>query len=139
MQITEVVKPAKEDFEALKNGLNRYNEKHGASAKVLVVASSAKDENDEILGGILGELHWGWLYVKGLWVAEPARGKGIGALLLTKLEDYAASNGTTNFRLETTSFQALGFYEKQGYTVFGELPDIPPAHTSYFLKKQVHP
>ncbi|MGL4751656.1 MAG: GNAT family N-acetyltransferase, partial [Aeromonadaceae bacterium] len=26
--------------------------------------------------------------------------------------------------------------QKQGYEVFGQLPDMPPGHISYFLKKQ---
>ena len=56
--------------------------------------------------------------------------------LLQKLEEYAFSKGITNYHLETTSFQALEFYKKQGYELFGELPDMPPSFTSYFLMKQ---
>ncbi len=51
------------------------------------------------------------------------------------MEQYARSKGISNFHLETTSFQALPFYQKQGYQVFGELPDMPPGHTTYFLRK----
>ena len=52
------------------------------------------------------------------------------------MEQYAQSKGISNYHLETTSFQALPFYQKQGYEVFGQLPDMPPGHISYFLKKQ---
>ena len=52
------------------------------------------------------------------------------------MEQYAQSKGITHYHLETTSFQALPFYQKQGYEVFGQLPDMPPGHISYFLKKQ---
>jgi hypothetical protein len=39
--------------------------------------------------------------------------------------------------LETLSFQARGFYERYGYSVFGELDDFPPGHRKYFLKKNL--
>jgi hypothetical protein len=34
------------------------------------------------------------------------------------------------------SWQALAFYERQGYTVFGVLDDFPPGHRKYFLAKR---
>ena len=136
MRITEVSEPAEEDFEVIKNGLNGFNETYTGLLLKEKVSSFVKDKNDTTVGGILGEIHWGWLYVKGLWVSDSVRSKGLGSKLLQKLEDYAFSKGITNYRLETTSFQALEFYKKQGYELFGELPDMPPSFTSYFLKKQ---
>ena len=136
MRITEVSEPAEEDFEALKNGLNRFNEIYTGFLLKEKVAAFVKDKNDLTVGGILGEIHWGWLYIKGLWVSDSARSKGLGSKLLRKLEEHAFSKGITNYRLETTSFQALKFYKKHGYELFGELPDMPPSFTSYFLKKQ---
>ena len=35
------------------------------------------------------------------------------------------------------SFQALGFYQKRGYTVAGQLDGYPPGHTKYFLRKEL--
>jgi ribosomal protein S18 acetylase RimI-like enzyme len=37
--------------------------------------------------------------------------------------------------LDTFSFQARGFYEKLGYTVFGEIENHPPGHSRFFLRK----
>jgi len=88
-----------------------------------------------VLGGILGEIKWGWLHIDGLWVDESLRRDGWGTRLLGTMEQYARSQGITNYHLETTSFQALPFYQKQGYEVFGQLPDMPPGHVSYFLRK----
>lgn len=143
MRITEVSEASIENYEILKNGLNGFNERHTGvlrkenSTGKESVSCFIKDENDQTVGGILGEINWGWLYVQGLWVSDKFRAKGFGSALLRKLEDHARSKGVTNFRLETTSFQALDFYKKQGYEVFGQLPDMPPTFTSYFLKKQV--
>jgi len=34
-----------------------------------------------------------------------------------------------------TQFGALGFYQRLGYAVFGQLPDYPPGFTRSFLSK----
>jgi hypothetical protein len=47
----------------------------------------------------------------------------------------AANGGARSVHLDTYDFQALGFYKKLGYGVFGELDDYPPGHTRYFLTK----
>jgi hypothetical protein len=39
--------------------------------------------------------------------------------------------------LDTFSFQARPFYEKQGYRVFGVLPDYPTGQTRYFLTREL--
>jgi GNAT superfamily N-acetyltransferase len=136
MRITAVSQPEESDFDVLKKGLNGFNERHTGTVYRETVSSFVKDEDDKTVGGILGEIKWGWLYIEGLWIADDVRGSGLGAKLLQQLEAHALSKGVSNFRLETTSFQALDFYVKQGYTLFGQLPDMPPTFTSYFLKKQ---
>ena len=42
-----------------------------------------RDERDAVLGGVLGHVWGGWLDLSILWVAEPFRGQGYGAKLLT--------------------------------------------------------
>ena len=136
MKVTEVAAPSEQDFEVLKAGLGGYNEGFTGRLYREKVSCFVKDESGVTRGGIIGEIKWGWLYVEGLWLSDDIRIKGLGTKLLNKLEDYARSKGISNFRLETTSFQALAFYEKQGYVLFGQLPDMPPGFISYFLKKQ---
>lgn len=137
MHITAPVTPRNEEFEALRLGLNGFNAGFIDDILRERIGAFVKDESDKVMGGILGDIKWGWLYVEGLWVDESLRGQDWGTALLKSLEDYACSNGITRFRLETTNFQALDFYKKKGYEVFAELPDYPPRHTSYFLKKLV--
>jgi len=74
-----------------------------------------------------------------MWVAEVHRGKGYGSALLTAVEEYASNHGHFLSYLETTSFQAMPFYEGLGYTVFGELPGIAPGCTLFFLRKTLKP
>ncbi|MDX7786540.1 GNAT family N-acetyltransferase [Aeromonas caviae] len=115
MQLTPPQPPQDDEIEALRLGLSGFNTGHG---------------------GIIADIKWGWLHVDWLWIDERIRRDGWGGRLLGAMEQYAQSKGITNYHLETTSFQALPFYQKQGYEVFGQLPDMPPGHISYFLKKQ---
>jgi len=89
----------------------------------------------EVLGGLLGEIWAGWLHIKIVWVAEPARGQGHATAMVEAAEDYARKRGCRGVHLETFSFQARPLYERLGYTVFGQLDDYPPGHTQFFLKK----
>ena len=122
----------------MKRGLNSFNETFTGDLAREKISSFVKDDLGQVMGGVLCEIKWGWLYVEGLWVNESLRGNDWGSKLLNTVEGYALSKGVSNFRLETTSFQALGFYKKMGYATFGELNNFPPGYVSYFLKKQIH-
>ncbi|MBF9000560.1 MULTISPECIES: GNAT family N-acetyltransferase [Vibrio] len=137
MIITYPTIPSNDDFEILKQGLNGFNEMHTGHLEKETIASFIKNDNQQIVGGVLGEIKWGWLHVHGLWVAPNYQAKGYGTQLLKTLEDYAVEKGIPRFRLETTSFQALPFYQKLGYDIFGELSDLPPGYVSYFLQKRI--
>ncbi len=90
----------------------------------------------EIVGGFLGHTHWGWLFGRQLWTAEEVRGNGLGRRLMRAAEAEARARGCRHAHLDTFSFQALGFYERLGYRVFGQLEDYPAGHTRYFLEKR---
>jgi DNA-binding MarR family transcriptional regulator/GNAT superfamily N-acetyltransferase len=55
--------------------------------------------------------------IKRMWVAETARGLGIGRRLLAELEASAARSGATRARLETNRrlTEAIGLYRSAGY------------------------
>ncbi len=137
MEITNPLPPQDNDFEVLKTGLTEYNESFTGAVFREKIASFLKDDSGEVVGGILGEINWNWMHIQGLWVGESIRRRGWGLKLLTEMEEYSLSQNIKNIRLETTTFQALSFYLKAGYSVFGELPNMPRGHTSYFLQKQL--
>ncbi len=65
--------------------------------------------------------------IKRMWVAEPARGLGIGRRLLTELEVRAGEHGTRIVRLETSRLltEAIALYVSAGYVevpAFNEEP-----------------
>ena len=65
-----------------------------------------------------------------MWVAESARGLGIGRRLLAELESRAAAEGDRVVRLETNKAltEAIGLYRSAGYREIGAFNDEPYAH-----------
>jgi GNAT superfamily N-acetyltransferase len=103
------------------------------------VGLSIRSSEGVIVGGVYGATMWGWLMVDGLWVAEELRGKGLGRRLMLGAEAVAVDRGCHGSSLGTFDFQARAFYERLGYTVFGELADFPRGHTHYSLWKSLGP
>ncbi|MBM4246957.1 MAG: GNAT family N-acetyltransferase [Deltaproteobacteria bacterium] len=94
-----------------------------------------RDPDDEIVGGLLGQIWGGWLHVSHLWIAEPFRGAGHASGLLREAERFAIARGCHAARLDSHSFQAPDFYVKHGYHILGVLEDYPPGHQLVFLRK----
>jgi ribosomal protein S18 acetylase RimI-like enzyme len=94
-----------------------------------------ENPQNQLVAGLSGVLSWNWLFIDALWVDEAARGQGAGRTLMARAEAHAAAEGCHSAWLDT--FQARGFYEKLGYTVFGALDDYPEAQTRYFLRKRL--
>jgi len=65
--------------------------------------------------------------LKRMWVAEPARGLGIGRRLLAGLEARAAERGSSVVRLETSRLlnEAIGLYLSAGYVEVPAFNDEP--------------
>jgi GNAT superfamily N-acetyltransferase len=101
------------------------------------VAFFHKDENGEVLGGLIGDIWAAWLHVRMLAVAKPVRGQGFGKELMKRAEIYAVEHGCTDAFLDTFSFQARPFYERLGYRVFGMLENHPVGHQRYFMTKKL--
>jgi len=89
-----------------------------------------------LIGGLNGGTAWSWLYISHLWVDETYRGQRLGSALMARAERLGREHGMLGAHLTTASFQARGFYEKQGYSVFGELKDMPPGETLFYLCKR---
>jgi len=121
----------------IREGLGAYNLTVTGYEEYYPVAVFLRDANDEVLGGVLGEIWGHWLFVSHLWLVAPLRGQSYGRKLLLAAEGYAAEKGCSGAYLTTFSFQARPFYEKLGYEVFAELDDFPPGYKHYFLKKRL--
>lgn len=76
--------------------------------------------------------------IKRMWVAETARGLGIGRRLLAELEASAARSGATRARLETNRrlTEAISLYRSAGYVEVAAFNDEPFAD-HWFEKRLV--
>ncbi|MHC4598861.1 MAG: GNAT family N-acetyltransferase [Planctomycetota bacterium] len=137
MEITHEKDASLEVKQAISRGLSRYNVEKTGDPAVQDLCLTLRDDAGGLVGGLLAEVSWGWLHVFVLWVREDARGQGWGSKLLALAEEEAKKNGATHATLDTFSFQNPAFYEGRGYAVFGKLPDYPPGHTRFFLRKRL--
>lgn len=135
LRMTVEAAPSADDLNALEGGLLVHNEQQEVPRTLVPLAVFLRDEAGHILGGVAGNTVWGWLQIKLMWVADGLRGQGHGARLIRAAEQEAFARGCKQAWVDTFTFQALGFYQKQGYTIFGVLDDFPEGHTRYFLKK----
>lgn len=123
----------------INRALRQFNESVLGPYTFTPVSAAAYSDDGQLQGGATGYYGLDCLQVEGLWVDPALRGQGLGERLLTEIEAQAASAGIRLAKLETASFQARSFYEKQGYVVFGELDDYPPGHRYFFMRKALLP
>jgi DNA-binding MarR family transcriptional regulator/GNAT superfamily N-acetyltransferase len=75
--------------------------------------------------------------IKRMWVAESARGLGVGRRLLNELERWAIRSGASTARLETNRalVEAIALYRSAGYVEVPPFNDEPFAH--HWFEKQL--
>ena len=126
--------PKASDINAITLGLMAYNNLHAQSTPKYVIIT-LRDGEQQLVGGLVGLAYLDWLHVQALWLQEELRGHGYGSSMLAKAEAEAIRLGCTGACLETLSFQALPFYQKRGYAIYGELADFPIGGKKYSLSK----
>ena len=137
--ITLTDQPDPGDVKFIEDGLAAYNLQHAPPYNTQRLAVLLRAADGKLLGGILGLTWWGWLRIDIVWLAEAVRGQEWGTRLMRAAEAEAIRRGCHHSFLDTMSFQALPFYLKLGYTVFGQLDDLPEGHSMHFLQKELSP
>jgi GNAT superfamily N-acetyltransferase len=128
--------PTPDDLDYVSRRFRAYNDQQGGRFPSKELRLFAYAENGQIIGGLFGVVSWGWLHVDVLWVAEAHRRSGIGSSLMDRSEAEALAMGVGRAYLETTDFQAVGFYEQRGYEIFAQLEDQPPGHVCCYMKNR---
>lgn len=136
-QIVYVEKPEESAWGIIGRGIHSYNVQHAGDEKFRRLCFVLQTAGEEVVGGVIGELFWGWFHIDLLWVKEELRGCGYGQRLLARAEQEARQRGARAAYLDTFSFQAPGFYEQNGYQLFGELTDFPPGYQRFFFTKRL--
>lgn len=132
--LSVIIDPAKPDILKVNRSLRHYCEQFVDCSSQLLTAF-IYHTNGQIMGGIVGSTYWDWYDLRYFWVDDALRGQGYGKRLLQLAEVECHRRGMIGIVCDTSDFQALPFYQAQGFEVFATLPDRPPQHESYFLKK----
>ena len=135
LTMTYAAAPPPADVATVRAGLEAYNRQHAPADAFAPLTLFVRDAQGTVVGGLLGGTYWSWLYVEILWLSDAIRGQGYGSRLLAEAERIARERGCIAAQLDTMSWQALDFYERHGYTVFGMLDNFPPGQRKYFLYK----
>ncbi len=129
--------PIADDLQIIRDGLTAYNLQFVPDAQYQPLNIFLRAADGRVLGGLIGNTYWGWLYVSLFWLDENLRGGGNGAEMLAMAEQEALRRGCRQAHLDTLDFQAPVFYEKQGYNLWGTLDDLPSGHKRLFYQKEL--
>lgn len=132
------VNPGEDERSAILSPLRAHNLSRAGDPKPETIALLVRDEHsNEIIGGLYGDIFYRWLFIELLAIPEQTKGQGIGSRLMNMAEDLAHERGCVGIWLDTFDFQAPAFYEKHGFTQFGQLDDFPPEHQRFFYQKRL--
>ena len=129
--------PTDADRDAILAPLAAFNADNGYPADPRPVAILLRDETANTVGGLWGRTVYDWLFVDYLVVPESMRGGNLGTQLMESAEAIATERGCVGSWLTTFTFQARGFYEKLGYSVFGTLENSPADNARIFMQKRL--
>ncbi|WP_311749229.1 GNAT family N-acetyltransferase [Proteus terrae] len=136
MSLKITTNPTPNEINEIYEGLLTHNLRYIQMEQYLPLAVF-KEENGKKIGGITGDILGNWLRIRYLWVDKAYRGQNIGTELLQTMENTAKEKGAKYAEVDTFSFQALPFYQKQGFVIFGTLENYPISDKKYYLRKKL--
>jgi len=119
------------------NGLVKFNRQQAGPLKYSRTVLTVRDGKKRLLGGLILLSYWRESYIELLWLSARARRAGFGRRLVKEAERRARRRGSRLIHLNTYSFQAPGFYEKQGYRRFGGMSGSPRGESRHFYVKRL--
>lgn len=138
----QIVTSTERDYIQVARAITKFNLAHlppDSSDNMTTLGYVVKDSKGEVQGGVYGKILLGnMLSVDVLWVEEPCRDQDLGTKLMQKIEEAARFLKSRLSVVDTFDFQALEFYKKNGYSVFGVLDDCPcEGNKRYYLQKKL--
>ncbi|MFE7039789.1 GNAT family N-acetyltransferase [Streptomyces atratus] len=130
--------PIPADIAAISDALDRFNTEHTGIADRKPLAVLVRDpETHQAVGGLTGRTSLGLFFIDLFYLPPQLRGSGLGREILRQAEDEAHARGCRTAVLYTITFQAPGFYHKQGWKHLGEVPCDPPGTSRIFMSKEL--
>lgn len=127
-----------EDVRYLIRRLEEHNHAHSPTAyQRNDLRLFVRDQNNKVIGGLLGLVNMHCLVIQIVWIEESYRGQGIGEDLVQQCEAKGIELGALQCIVETTDFQAKPFYERLGYAVIASVPNVPKGSSLHILHKRL--
>lgn len=128
------------DAEEILAGLRNFNSQFIETASRKPLGIFCRNEAGVMIGGLIATRKGLWLCIDYLWVSQEARGSGLGGVMVKAAEQEAVKIGCIHSLVDTFSFQAAPFYEKQGYELQMSLQDCPNVgmQRHYLTKKNIN-
>ncbi len=129
--------PASEDLATVRSGLSSWNEQVYRPAIPQPLNVLLRGPGGQVWGGLTAATCWNGCFVDLFWVDTGLRHRGFGSAILHAAEKEAQRRGCDFVHLDTFNFQARGFYEKLGYSVYGTLRGFAEGAERYHLVKRL--
>ena len=126
-----------DDAEVIENGIAAYSEAYEQKYERVDYLKKLVDKDGGFAAGVIADAEKGGNgFVNALFVEEPLRRQGLGTVLLREAEKLAKENDAAMV-LTTAGDWNVGFFQKNGYLIRGELKDVPKGHDCYELYKMI--
>ena len=126
-----------DDAEVIENGIAAYSEAYEQKYERVDYLKKLVDKDGGFAAGVIADAEKGGNgFVNALFVEEPLRRHGLGTFLLREAEKLAKENDAPMI-LTTAGDWNVGFFQKNGYLLRGELKDVPKGHDCYELYKMI--
>ena len=126
-----------DDAEVIENGIAAYSEAYEQKYERVDYLKKLVDKDGNFMAGVIADAEKGGNgFVNALFVEEPLRRQGLGTVLLREAEKLAKENDASMV-LTTAGDWNVGFFQKNGYLLRGELKDVPKGHDCYELYKMI--
>jgi ribosomal protein S18 acetylase RimI-like enzyme len=131
--------PSEEEMKIVEEGLKAHNKNFpsgGLDIPTPDISLVLKDNNGDIIGGVITSMLNGIMHLEVLWVDEKYRDQGFGKKLVLYAEKIGREKGYPASQTWTFSFQAPEFYQSIGYKVLGVFDGYTDGITEYVLLKK---
>ena len=126
-----------DDAEVIENGIAAYSEAYEQKYERVDYLKKLVDKDGGFAAGVIADAEKGGNgFVNALFVEEPLRRQGLGTYLLREAEKLAKEHDASMI-LTTAGDWNVGFFQKNGYLLRGELKDVPKGHDCYELYKMI--
>ncbi|KAA3500719.1 GNAT family N-acetyltransferase [Rhizobium rhizogenes] len=121
---------------AIRDPLVAYNLARFGESDKRELNITIRDDDNAVIGGLVGHTARSWLYVQLLFVPETMRGKGAASKLLAMAEEEARKRGCIGAYIDTMNPDALRTYERYGFTKIGSLGPLSSGQSITWLEKR---